>query len=53
MFLILLFKFFKKFIYFDRERASGKEQNEGERENPTVSAEPDVGLELTNREIMT
>ena len=45
-------------IYFEREIESkwgrGRERR---RENPsrsrTVSAEPDVGLELTNSEIMT
>ena len=41
------------FIYFERERVG-----EGQRERipsrlPTVGAKPDVGLELTNREIMT
>ena len=36
-------------------RGAGEEQSERERENPkqTVSAEPEVGFKLTNREIMT
>ena len=52
-FLVLLFS---KFILREREEAWGKE---GQRERGrgtipnTVSAEPSVGLKLTNREIMT
>ena len=54
---------FFKFIYFwDRGRQSmngGGSEREGDTESETgsrlwaVSTEPDVGLELTNREIMT
>ena len=54
---------FFKFIYSERERAqSGGGQREKERQRQrqripsrlcTVSAEPDVALELTNHEIMT
>ena len=54
--------FFSLFIYFERERASGGEgwqrEREGERDRipsrlHTVSAEPDIGPELMNHEIMT
>ena len=54
--------FFFKFIYSERQReTAGEGQRERERirerENPNrlcdVSAEPDTGLELTNREILT
>ena len=53
------------FIYFERGRETelerarvGEGQREGEGERipsrlHTVSAEPDVGLDLTNQEIMT
>ena len=44
----------------ERERVSGEGQREGETQNPklgsrlrAVSTEPDVGLKLRNREIMT
>ena len=52
-----LFKIFFKslFIYFERERQGGTER-EGERipSGPcALSAEPDAGLELVNREIAT
>ena len=55
--LFILFKF----IYFESECGGGTEregqrQREGERipsRLHTVSTEPDAGLELTNREIMT
>ena len=45
------------FTYFVRDRV-GEGQREKEREHPkqaphAVSTEPDTGLELTNREIMT
>ena len=37
--------------------SGGREEREGERENPSrfhvISAEPYLGLELTDREIMT
>ena len=51
-----------KVYLFEREgerekEGVGKGQREGEREYPkqfcTVSSEPDMGLELTNHEIMT
>ena len=58
--------FFKcLFIYFERERERGRERTskggaEREKEKErilsrlhTVNAEPEVGLELTNHEIMT
>ena len=53
--------FFLKFIYFERDRASGRgAEREREREREripgrlrAVSAEPDVGLELMNWEIRT
>ena len=58
------FNFFSTFIYFfgDRERQSmngGGSEREGDTESEAgsrlraVSTEPDVGLELTDREIMT
>ena len=60
---LFFFKFFLTFIYFwDRERDrawTGEGQREGYTESETgsrlwaVSTEPDVGLELTDREIMT
>ena len=47
-------------IYFDRDRqceGGGWAEREWKRDNPkqarTVSTEPNVGLELTNHEIMT
>ena len=40
------------FIYFERERERERESENPSRLHP-VSAEPDVGLELTNHEIMT
>ena len=60
-FLYLVSFFFLVFIYFERERMHVHEQGrdrERERERipsrlRAVSAEPDVGLELTNHEIMT
>ena len=55
--------FFSTFIYFwDRERQSmngGGAEREGDTESETgsrlraISPEPDVGLELTDREIVT
>ena len=59
VFVVVLFcfkHFFKKvFIYFERER-----EREGERQRErlpsgicTVTEEPDSGLRVTNREIMT
>ena len=53
--------FFLKFIYFERERESTPRLGEGQRDRvdripsrlSTVSTEPDVELDLTNREIMT
>ena len=51
--------FFLKFIYFERERENeyeqGRGRERGERENPkqALGTEPDAGLELTNREVMT
>ena len=54
------FLFKKKYVHFwERQREREKEQaGEGQRERETqnlkqVSTEPDVGLELTNPEIMT
>ena len=51
----ILFYFFK-FIYL-REREWGRGRERGRERIPSrfhaVSAEPNVGLELTNREIMT
>ena len=52
---------FLKFIYFERERECACAQGGAERERReripsrlrTVSMEPDVGLDLTNHEIMT
>ena len=47
------------FLYFERERehAQGRGRGRGRERIPgrlcTVSMEPHVGLELTNREIMT
>ena len=46
------------FLSFERGARVGEEHREGERERipsgiDTVSAEPDVGLELRNCEIMT
>ena len=63
-FPILFYLFiFLMFIYFwetERDRAQvGKEQREGDAESEAgsrlwdVSTEPDVGLELMDREIMT
>ena len=40
------------FVYFEREYRKGRERGR-ENPNPTDGAEPDVGLELTNGEIMT
>ena len=47
--------FFFKFLFcFERDRASGGgAERQGEIESQADSAEPDMGLELTNREIMT
>ena len=48
-----------KCIYFEREKAhrKGRERGRETERSPSrlhpVSAEPDAGLELTNREIMT
>ena len=63
VFIYLFIKNFLTFIYFwDRERASvngGGSGREGDTESETasrlweVSTEPDAGLELTDREIMT
>ena len=53
---ISFFFFFTKFIYFERERESREGQRGRERipsRLHTVSEEPDVGLEVMNREIMT
>ena len=56
------FFFFLMFIFFLRQRDrawTGEGQREGDTESETgsrlwaVSTEPDVGLELTDREIMT
>ena len=45
------------YIYLFRETKRVEDESEREKENPKqalhVSAEPDVGLELMNREIMT
>ena len=59
--LLFFFNFFLTFIYFwDRDRAwTGEGQREGDTESETgsglwaVSTEPDAGLKLTDREIMT
>ena len=49
--------FFFNFMYFESERACKwrRTEREGERESRfhAISAEPDAGLEPTNREIMT
>ena len=59
---LLFFNFFKTLFIFERERWSasrGGTEREGDTESKTgsrllaVSTEPDTGLELTNREIMT
>ena len=62
-YLVSKFFFFLTFIYFwDRERQSmngGGAEREGDTESEAgsrlraVSTEPDAGLELTDREIMT
>ena len=49
--LVQLFFFLSVFILRQRERE--REEEEEERESHAVSAEPDAGLNLTNREIMT
>ena len=50
------------FIYFEREKESAHKLREGQRESErerissrlrTVSIEPDLGLDLTNHEIIT
>ena len=57
--LTLPFKFFLNFIYFERETESrkgrGRERGRGRISSRlcAVSAEPDIGLELANHEIMT
>ena len=50
-----IFKSFYLFILGDRESTNrGRAEREEESQAGSVlSAEPDVGLELTNREIMT
>ena len=58
VYLVSTAVFLIKFIYFERERERKREQGRGrQRESQAgsqaVSAEPNVGLELTNREIMT
>ena len=64
VFLFFFFLFFLTFIHFlkDRERQSvseGGAERGGDKESKagsrlgTESTEPDAGLELTNREIMT
>ena len=56
---VAMFYFFKLYLFIMRESKGGTEggkerERERERENPKqVGAEPDVGLELTNYEIMT
>ena len=52
--------FFNVYFVFEREREQGRgREREGDTESEAgsrlraVSAEPDVGLELRNREIMT
>ena len=56
-FRLFSFLFFKLFILKERENvAQGQRAGEKERIGSrllAVSAEPDTGLELTNREIMT
>ena len=53
------FFFLNVFMYFEREREkvqAGERQRERERVPSrllTVSTEPDMGLQFTNREIMT
>ena len=63
LFFSFFFIFFSTFIYFwDRERQSmngGGAEREGDTESETgsrlgaISPEPDVGLKLTDREIVT
>ena len=55
---ICSFSFLSLFIYFGKRAQIREEQRERERERipsrlHTVSTEPNAGLELTNREIMT
>ena len=54
-YIILFFKFFFKFLGFERDTArAGEEQRERIPGRPcAISAEPDAGLEPTNREIKT
>ena len=53
----VLKSFFKCLFLSDRERETEHEQwkgrERGRHRNQAVSTEPDVGLELTDREIMT
>ena len=53
----LLFFFSSLFIYFEREReharVGGAERERIPSRPHTVSMEPDAGLKLTNREVMT
>ena len=46
-------KIFFKFIYFERQREWGRGRERIPGGLHAVSAEPDAGLELTNREIIT
>ena len=52
-----LLNFFRKFIYVERERAQGRGRMRGRERIPSrlrpVGPEPNVGLEPTNREILT
>ena len=50
---ILSFFFKKKFIYFEREEWGGGEKERVPSRLHTISTEPDVGIDLTNGEIMT
>ena len=61
LFFFLIF-FFKVYLFWDRERQSmngGGAEREGDTESETgsrlraISPEPDAGLELTDREIVT
>ena len=59
--LVQFYFFLSLFIYFEREQGPHMQAGEGQRERERrfssrlhdVSVEPDLGLDLTNREIVT